>query len=1044
MLKNVKIDFSSDGDKLLSNTPQKNFVRTFFSYIQNFNKEKKNSSTYKASTRQKFRLDKALRNLNRQDYCKLISKEELLVARLKLKETMESEDFYQKAREYHQYINQDSKLLEKIKASGLYKQVIDSVPKWVLKWIADNFKNREVDYKKLSAVFILLFIQFWLTPLLWIKELFGANKYLSWTSPDIGPELNLEFYNTHICQNEEVKDRKVLQTNNSDIWLDDTIPSVQDTIILTHMTNDQIKELAQSYEKEWKYLEAYPIRLELAENRYKNPQSDDEIYLQAKYFYYSGRTYAKWTSYMGAVDAYAHYQKSLENLSKLIPVSEITEIDKTAILTIQVLEDCANTQRELARNEQNPDAKRDGFESTVELLTQALNLNKLDPDWAIYVAKDHNDIWEIYFLMEEYQLALQEYQKSIDIKIEIKDSKLSRWKSIVSIEKSLATSYLNAWKSYIKLWEMELAKVYLVNAYWLKEKHIASIAECLCALWEWNEASLDFDNAKKYYQIAYGHAIAQNWTEVEWNIANGYDIWTEENLKMENNLVVALDVAYKMLNLLKNIESDWDQIQEYEMRAMRVIHLMKWINTQQKGYYGNITELNKDLQDKQLYIISTKNDLKNEKIISEQTQARLAIQKSLNIETEKLFQAEEKRKNELANKLEIEKKLNDQKDVLLTTQKDKLIAEANAKKFLTLGVAISSIFLSIAIFFALSFNKKKKKEEELNKKLEAANTKLFLKKKVAETAKATAEIAKAELESSIKYASNISKWLLPDTEVFDKIFPDKNFIIFNPSNIVSGDYYWFMEREHDWDQEVHLVAWDCTGHGVPWWFLSTMMGTRHSANMTLNNLKDISPDQSLNMQRDFVVKVFSQDVDAIDSVKDWADLVYVLLNKTNMTLEMAWAYNSVFVLRKWEFEDPKVTHIWDDWEIVKTTTPDIKGKSAWFKRYKIKWQEDYTLIELKWDRMPVWIHIKKSPNFTKKILNIQKLDKVYMFGDGLQDQFGWEENTKFLIKNLRDLIVNSQNLSMKEQGLFINKAIRQWQWKKKQTDDQVMIAFQVW
>jgi len=1021
------------------NPSLENFFDNIFRY-----KDPKLTQEYKEKQKIKFQIDKLLRSLDRDYYCWFTNKEEYYKEKERIKNIIAWEKFYDKARTY--YKNIDDKTVHNTLKTDLYKQIKDSIPKWVLSGIAQNFKSWEVDFTKLLVVIVLIFVYLWIAPILWMKVLFAWNKYISWDTPDISPILNpdnLDDYkiNKYYDLDDTIKD----QTGN--YWLDDTIKSSLQ-IDFNNMTNDQVKELAVNYEKEWKYLDAYPARLELAENRYKDPTTDEDIYLQSKYLYYAGRTYIKWTSYIGSSDAYDYYQKSLNTLSQLKPLDEITKIDNIAILTIQILEDCANVQRELARNEQNQEAKKIWFESAIDLLTKALNLNKIDPDWEIYVAKDHNDIWEVYFLMWNYEDALKEYKEAIDIKNEIKQQKEEAWVSITSIEKSIATSYLNAWKTYLKINDLNSAKDYLDMAYDLKVKYSSPISECVCALWDLSNMSLDFDKAKEFYQMAYWHAISNNTNEVLRNIENEYEIYTADNMKMENNLVVALEVAYNMMNLLENTEIDWQD--EYEMRANRVIHLMEWVNTQQRWYYWNIAELNKQIELNKFAMISAENKIETEQLRSEQMEARLFMQKQLMEETEKRLQAEWKAKNELANKLNTEEELNKEVKEKLSVQKDlvketegKFIAERRAKRYFWIWLAISTALSFVITYLWIDNFRKRKKTEELKKDLESKNRSLFLKNEVIKIQKEELTITNGELTSSIKYASRIPDGLLPKNEDFEKIFPNKTFIIFNPSKIISWDYYWFMERKHNWEDEIHIIAWDCTGHGVPWWLLSTMMSTRQSAVMRLNNLKDISTDWSLNMQRDFVVEVLSQDADEVSWVKDWADLVYTIYNKTKMLLEMSGAYNSVFVVRKWGFEDPIVTNIWSDWEIEETDIPKIKGKDTWFKNHNIKWLE-HNLIELKWDKMPVWVHLKEhNPNFTKKTLKVKEWDRVYLFGDWLQDQFGWDKGSKFLSKNLRKLILESQHLSMKDQWKLINSTVKERQWDLPQTDDQVMIAFEI-
>ncbi len=75
-----------------------------------------------------------------------------------------------------------------------------------------------------------------------------------------------------------------------------------------------------------------------------------------------------------------------------------------------------------------------------------------------------------------------------------------------------------------------------------------------------------------------------------------------------------------------------------------------------------------------------------------------------------------------------------------------------------------------------------------------------------------------DITSSISYAKTIQKAILPFKETISNHF--ENFILFKPKDIVSGDFYWYVQVE-----KYHfMAAVDCTGHGVPGAFMS-MIGS---------------------------------------------------------------------------------------------------------------------------------------------------------------------------------------------------------------------------
>jgi serine phosphatase RsbU (regulator of sigma subunit) len=76
------------------------------------------------------------------------------------------------------------------------------------------------------------------------------------------------------------------------------------------------------------------------------------------------------------------------------------------------------------------------------------------------------------------------------------------------------------------------------------------------------------------------------------------------------------------------------------------------------------------------------------------------------------------------------------------------------------------------------------------------------------------------ITQSIKAAKNIQEATLPFASRIDA-FLNEYFCIYQPKDIVSGDFYWIEKIE----QQIFVVAVDCTGHGVPGAFMSMITNT---------------------------------------------------------------------------------------------------------------------------------------------------------------------------------------------------------------------------
>ena len=133
--------------------------------------------------------------------------------------------------------------------------------------------------------------------------------------------------------------------------------------------------------------------------------------------------------------------------------------------------------------------------------------------------------------------------------------------------------------------------------------------------------------------------------------------------------------------------------------------------------------------------------------------------------------------------------------VELDQQFDTFIDEVNSQ---FLKTAMISIIIIIIVAFVLLRSIKKILIKEEQTKQSLINSKLVIEEKTK------------EIVDSISYAQKIQNSLLPDKSSLQKFFKE-SFVLFQPKDIVSGDFYWIRE----YDGEIYFSVIDCTGHGVP-------------------------------------------------------------------------------------------------------------------------------------------------------------------------------------------------------------------------------------
>lgn len=130
---------------------------------------------------------------------------------------------------------------------------------------------------------------------------------------------------------------------------------------------------------------------------------------------------------------------------------------------------------------------------------------------------------------------------------------------------------------------------------------------------------------------------------------------------------------------------------------------------------------------------------------------------------------------------------------------------------------------------------------------------------------------KKEIIESLEYECLIQNALLPQASLVDKTLGD-NFILYQPKDIISGDFYWISEKE----DKVLFAAVDCTGHGVPGALMS-ILGII-SLNEIVNNVSELKSNRILNQLREKIMKSLHQTGQGGES-KDGMDISFCIFNK---------------------------------------------------------------------------------------------------------------------------------------------------------------------
>ncbi len=250
-----------------------------------------------------------------------------------------------------------------------------------------------------------------------------------------------------------------------------------------------------------------------------------------------------------------------------------------------------------------------------------------------------------------------------------------------------------------------------------------------------------------------------------------------------------------------------------------------------------------------------------------------------------------------------------------------------------------------------------------------------------------------EIIDSIKYAQRIQKALLPDANLLNK-YVDDYFIFYKPKDIVSGDFYWFGERNN----QLIFVAADCTGHGVPGALLS-MLGISFLSEI-ISNKNNLEANRILEILRNQMISSLKQSGFEGES-KDGMDIALCIFDKEKKNLQYSGAYNSLYLIRGNELDEYKA------------------------------------------DRMPIGYYDNAVEPFTNHNIQLNQGEMIYLFSDGFPDQFGGTEGKKYKYKAFKDLLLSMNNLSMKDQHKRLQKEFEDWKGNYDQVDDVIVLGIKI-
>jgi len=265
-------------------------------------------------------------------------------------------------------------------------------------------------------------------------------------------------------------------------------------------------------------------------------------------------------------------------------------------------------------------------------------------------------------------------------------------------------------------------------------------------------------------------------------------------------------------------------------------------------------------------------------------------------------------------------------------------------------------------------------------------------KKVLFTQRKEIELKNKEIVSSINRAKTIQDAILPDLEKMRKVFPDM-FVMFQPRDIVSGDFFWYAEKGN----YIYFAVADCTGHGVPGAFMSIMGHTL--LNDALHQSAAATPAQILNRLNKNLKQIL---YDNGNGSSDGMDIALIRYEAKIKSLDFAGALRPLVRIR------------------------------------------GGVISKFKGDKFSIGGYHERNKCYTDHEIDILPGDSFYMFSDGYTDQFGGKNGKKYMSRKFADtlLFANREHV-MEDQQYLLQYEFHHWKAKEEQIDDVLVAGFKV-
>ncbi|NSW46594.1 MAG: tetratricopeptide repeat protein [Bacteroidales bacterium] len=250
------------------------------------------------------------------------------------------------------------------------------------------------------------------------------------------------------------------------------------------------------------------------------------------------------------------------------------------------------------------------------------------------------------------------------------------------------------------------------------------------------------------------------------------------------------------------------------------------------------------------------------------------------------------------------------------------------------------------------------------------------------------------INQNIEYTRHIQNSFLINESILKKIYTNA-FIIYMPKNELSGDFYYFKEK----NGLQYLALGDCAGHGIPGAVMSLVTTTILNQIISATHL--IHPNEILEkLHFELLALQCQRSYDLTESV----EISLCCFDKINKNVYISTTNQDLYILKD---EDFSVINgdIYSIGQVIEKDSPTLK-----VKLYQIKYNNRLKMI---------------------------------LVTDGFYDEYNYSQKKRFGKARFEQLVKNIISYPLSDIKQSILKEYRLWKDTDKQVDDITMIGIEI-